>query len=68
MKSATESALRPGVCTTGMPRAAQASRSTLTGPPRAVATMRTDGSASSTAASTASISVTSSCAPSAAAT
>ena len=64
MKSATLSALRPGVHTTGTPRSAQAARSTLLGPPRAVATKRTVPSASSSGPSTRSSSVTSTVAPS----
>ena len=43
VSSATASAFLPGVVTTGMPRAVAAATSTLTGPPRAQQTRRTDG-------------------------
>ena len=63
MKSATESALRPGVCTTGMPRVGAGDQVDVDRSAAGGGDQAHDGSASSTAASTCSISVTSSCAP-----
>ncbi len=52
VSSATASAFLPGVVTTGIPRVAAAARSTLTGPPRAQPTRRSDGKAAMTASLT----------------
>ena len=57
-RSATATALRPGANSTGMPKAVQASTSTLTASPRQAATTRRSGNWRSALASTTSTSVT----------